>query len=280
MHNTLVVDGRSQSIGKGPFSWKTMARSRVRKWTTHPAFDYFEGTHDGYWPIEHRRHVLTLPGDVMVVADRVSGDGTHTASVHWHVDPRWRVSISETVVTFATKEAQCQLVVPRGRIERFTGDKDSGLGWHAPVYGSVEPSTSLRITHCDTLPFWMPSVFGLTRTNAVVDVEFLPVTDGAGRVANAMALRIVRTSSTDYVMFAEPAVGNATESRRFGAFETDARVLFCRAIDGRAGDVILLDGSRVHVEGDAGLEFEAPHRMSHVHLAAGDAARVASRALI
>jgi branched-subunit amino acid ABC-type transport system permease component len=23
-------------------------------------------------------------------------------------------------------------VVPRGRIERFTGDKDSGLGWHAP----------------------------------------------------------------------------------------------------------------------------------------------------
>ena len=26
MHNTLVVDGRSQSIGKGPFSWTTMAQ--------------------------------------------------------------------------------------------------------------------------------------------------------------------------------------------------------------------------------------------------------------
>ncbi|HZW72964.1 MAG TPA: alginate lyase family protein, partial [Caldimonas sp.] len=87
MHNTLVVDGRSQSIGKGPFSWKTMARSRVRTWTTHPAFDYFEGTHDGYWPIEHRRHVLAVHGDLLVVADLVTGDGTHTASVHWHVDP-------------------------------------------------------------------------------------------------------------------------------------------------------------------------------------------------
>ena len=148
------------------------------------------------------------------------------------------------------------------------------------MYGSVEPATSLRITHCDTLPFWMPSVFGLTRSNAVVDVEFLPVTTGAGPSANAVALRIVRASSTDYVMFADPANGNTAESRRFGAFDTDARVMFCRAIDGRPDDVILLDGSRVHVEGDAGLEFDAPHRMSHVHLAAGDAARVAARARI
>jgi hypothetical protein len=126
----------------------------------------------------------------------------------------------------------------------------------------------------------VPSVFGLTRSNAVVDVEFLPVTTDGGSVANAMALRIVRASSTDYVMFAEPARGNTAASRRFGAFDTDARVLFCRAIDGRPGDVILLDGSRVHVDGDTGLEFDAPHRMSHVHLAGGDAAQVALRARI
>ena len=209
MHNTLVVDDRSQSIGKGPFSWKTMARTRVRTWTTHASFDYFEGTHDGYWPIEHRRHVLTVHGDFLVVADLIAGSGTHTASVHWHIDPRWRVTVRESAVTFAIDDAQCQLVAPRGRIEQFAGDAASGLGWHAPVYGDVRPSTSLRLTHCDPLPFWMVSVFGLHRTNPVVDVEFLPDAPAGG-----IALRIIRPSSIDVV--------------RFGDIEPDAHMLFSR----------------------------------------------------
>jgi hypothetical protein len=263
MHNTLVVDGRSQSIGRGPFSWKTMARSRVHKWKTHQAFDYFEGTHDGYWPIEHRRHILTVPGDVMVVADFVSGEGVHTAAVHWHIDARWRAHVSDSSVTFVSGRAQCQLVVPRGHIERFEGDTESGLGWRAPVYGSVQPTTSLRIANCDSLPYWMASVFGLTRSNPVVDVQFLPVDADSDSGAEALALRIVRAASTDYVMFG----GHPDRIMRFGAFETDARVLFCRETNGRFGDVILLDGSRVHVHAAHGVDFEAPHRMAHIHVA-------------
>jgi hypothetical protein len=34
-------------MAKGPFSWSTVARSRVRRWT-HKVFDYFEGVRDGY----------------------------------------------------------------------------------------------------------------------------------------------------------------------------------------------------------------------------------------
>jgi hypothetical protein len=285
MHNTLVVDGRSQSIAKGPFSWTTMAKSRVRRWKTHKAFDYFEGTHDGYDPIEHRRHVLTLPGDLMVVADLVTGEsssavratadrGEHTASVHWHIDPRWRVAVHESAVTFATKDAQCQLVAPRGHIERFDGDAGTGLGWQAPVYGAVEPSTSLRLSHCGALPFWMVSVFGLYRDNAVVDVEFMPVSAEAGVLKHSLALRIVRHESTDFVVFAEPAkTGGASPERsrrgatwRTGDLETDARVLFCRERDDKLDDVVLLDGSRVRAHTDPAVEFESPHPMDHIHL--------------
>jgi hypothetical protein len=213
MHNTLVVDGRSQSIAKGPFSWTTMARTTVRQWTTGREFDYFEGTHDGYRPIEHRRHVLMLPGDLMVVADLVDGAGTHTAAVHWHVDPRWRVAVRESAVTLATANAQCQLVVPRGTIECFAADTATGLGWHAPVYGSVEPATSLRVTHHGPLPFWMASVFGLNRHNPVVEVEFMPSVSGAapGAPGTTVALRVVRYSSVDFI-----------------TIENDARVRFRR----------------------------------------------------
>ncbi len=266
LHNTLVLDGRSQSVGKGPFSWKTMARSRVRTWKTHRMFDYFEGTHDGYWPLEHRRHVLTLPGDLLIVGDLVAGDGVHTASVHWHIDPRWRVAVSDMAVTIATSDAQCQLAVARGHIERFDADTESGLGWRAPVYGSLEPATSLRVTHRGALPLWMPSVFGLTRTNPVVDVEFLDVAGPDGSPPEAVALRIARAASTDFVLFADGGGGGL----RCAAFATDARVLFYREIDGRAGDLILLDGSRVQVGGDHGLEFDAPHRLPHIHIVGGD----------
>jgi hypothetical protein len=264
MHNTLVVDDRSQSMAKGPFSWSSVARSHVRRWKTHKVFDYFEGVHDGYHPIEHRRHVLTRRGDLMVVADLVSGRGAHTASVHWHVDPRWRVAMHESAVTFATKDAQCQLVVPRGHIERFDADVRTGLGFQAPMYGSVQPSTSLRLTHCDELPFWIVSVFGLTRANAVVEVEFLPVSADAGVLAHSLALRIVRQSSIDYVGFADASM---TDNRtwRTAHIETDARVLFCREQDGRLGDVFLLDGSRVRANADPPLELETPHRMQQVH---------------
>ena len=275
MHNTLVVDGRSQSIAKGPFSWTTMARSRVRRWKTHKAVDYFEGTHDGYFPIEHRRHVLTLPGDLMVVADLVSGEGEHTSSVHWHIDPRWRIAVHESAVTFATKDAQCQLVVPRGHIERFDADNETGLGWQAPVYGAVEPATSLCVSHRERLPFWMVSVFGLYRDNAVVEVEFMPVSAPAGVLANSLALRIARHESTDFVVLAEPSTrvtrsGRVPEARvatwRAGDLETDARVLFCRARGGKLGDVVLLDGSRVRAHTDPPVEFEVPHAISQVHL--------------
>ncbi len=209
MHNTLVVDGRSQSIVKGPFSWSTMAHSRVREWKTDAHFDYFEGSHDGYQPIEHRRHVLTLHGDLLVVADLLLGDGTHTASVHWQIDPRWRVTIGESAVTFATAAEQCQLAVPRGRIERFHGDDTTGLGWHAPVYGRLEPSTSLRITHRDAVPFWMATVFGLSSENAVVGVEFVPSGDD-----DVVMLRVIRRTSIDLV--------------QLGDVEAGTRMLFCR----------------------------------------------------
>jgi hypothetical protein len=267
MHNTLVVDGRSQSIAKGPFSWSTMARGSVRQWKTHNAFDYFEGTHDGYHPIEHRRHVLTLPGDLLVVADLVSGDGAHAASVHWHVEPRWRVSVRESTVTFAIESAQCQLAVASGHIERFDADPQTGLGWRAPVYGVVEPSTSLRVTRSGPLPFWLPSVFGLSRSNPVVDVEFMDITAHSGDLGPATALRITRARSTDFVMFASPTRDRPGATWTFGDFETDARVLFGREQDGHIEPLLLLDGSRVRHAHDNAIEIETPRLVPQMYLA-------------
>jgi hypothetical protein len=266
LHNTLVIDGRSQSIARGPFSWARTANGHVRRWRTHGAFDYFEGEHDGYAPLEHRRHILMLRGDLLVIADLVRGPGHHTAAVHWHVDPQWMVQSRGRTVTFTTPDMSCQLVVPTGNLERFTADSESGLGWQAPVYGNVRPMTSLRVTCDGSWPLWMASVFGLNPANPVVDAAFLPVAAAAGTIEHAVALRINRLASTDVVALAEAAPGHDDTVWRFDEFETDARLLFCRITGQRLARFALMDGSLMRRLSEPTSRFETPYRLPEVHV--------------
>jgi hypothetical protein len=266
LHNTLVIDGRSQSVARGPFSWARTANSHVRRWRTHGAFDYFEGEHDGYAPLEHRRHVLMLRGDLLIVADLVRGPGHHTAAVHWHVDPQWTVQPCGHTLTFAARDMCCQLAVPTGNLERFIADSKSGLGWHAPVYGSVQPMTSLRVS-CDAgWPLWMASVFGLNPSNAITGAAFVPVASVAGTVEHAVALRIDRLASTDFVALAESAPGHDDAVWRFDEFETDARLLFCRVAGLQLARFALMDGSRMRRLSEPASRFEMPYRLPEVHV--------------
>jgi hypothetical protein len=266
MHNTVVIDGRSQSIARGPFSWARTANCRVRRWRTHGAFDYFEGEHDGYAPVEHRRHILMLRGDLLLVADLVRGPGRHTAAVHWHVDPRWTVQARGHAVTFATSGTRCQLVVPNGEVECFNADSESGLGWHAPVYGSLRPMTSLRVTYGNGWPLWTASVFGLNPEDPIVDAEFVPIVATAGALEHAVALRISRAASTDFVALAETAPGHDGAIWRVDEFETDARMLFCRLGGPRLARFALMDGSVMRRQPEPAWRFEMPHRLPEIYV--------------
>jgi hypothetical protein len=90
-HNTLVLDGASSSEPAGPFSWRTVARARARRWVSRDRFDYFEGEHDGYErlpaPATHRRAALFLKGDYFVVRDRLAGAGAHTCELRFQFAP-------------------------------------------------------------------------------------------------------------------------------------------------------------------------------------------------
>jgi len=266
LHNTLVIDGRSQSITRGPFSWARTANSHVRRWRTHEAFDYFEGEHDGYAPLEHRRHILMLRDDLLVVADLVRGPGHHTAAVHWHVDPQWTVQPRGQALTFEARDMSCQLAVPSGHLERFTADRKSGLGWHAPIYGNVRPMTSLRVTSDAAWPAWMASVFGLNPANPIVDAAFVPVASAAGTIDHAVALRINRLASTDYVALAEAAPGHDDATWQFDEFETDARLLFCRVAGQQLARFALMDGSRLRRLSEPASLFEMPYRLPEAHV--------------
>jgi uncharacterized heparinase superfamily protein len=266
LHNTLMLDERPQSIPAGPFHWSRMANAAVRRWRTNPAFDYFEGVHDGYRPHSHRRHVLVLPGDLVLVADLVDGDETHRADVHWHLDPRWRVALSGQRAVLTAAGERVEFVTPHGIVELFAADEQTGLGWQAPIYGRVERAATLRVALTSSAPFWVLSVFGLDPANEVTDVETVPVWAEAGTLANSFAARISRAGSTDYFLIAEP-LRDARVSWRLGDLETDACMLFYRAdLAGAPVRLALVDGSLMCATAGRRLRLALPRRVPDLHL--------------
>lgn len=266
LHNTLIVDDRPQSIPNGPFHWTQTAAAAVSRWRTNGSFDYFEGSHDGYRPLEHRRHVLALHGDLLIVADLVEGAGNHVVAAHWHVDPRWHVEVSGRRARLSSDGGHAELMVPHGTIDAFSADAATGLGWHAPVYGRVEPATTIRIADRGNAPLWILSVFGLDPDNLIVDVESVPVWAEAGALIRASSVRIVRAASIEYFLVAEPS-GQTDGLWRIGEIETDARMLFCRMSEhGHLTRVALVDGSRVRVTGRRRVQLALPRQVPDLHL--------------
>ena len=277
MHNTLTLDDRSQSLPSGPFHWSHVANGVVHRWRANEGFDYFDGSHDGYRPAEHRRRVLAMHGDLVVVADFVGGPGIHAAAVHWHLDPRWTAETRSRGAIFTRgglRGDRVGLSVPQGVVDAFTGDRRTGLGWCSPAYGRLDRTTTVRIAHGGPAPFWMMSVFDLDPDNPVAAVDWVPVWTEAGAVAHAAAVRITRAASVDHVLFAEPAGSDAappvhapdcaathavTHRVRVGDVETNARMLFYRSTPERPMTrVALVDGSLARAAGRRGFDVSLP----------------------
>lgn len=252
LHNTLLLDGRAQSVPAGPFHWAQTANADTHRWRTTHAFDYFDGSHDGYSPATHRRRVLAIHGDLVVVADHVDDPGRipHAASVHWHVDPSWAIEADGRIVSFRSGHERVALVVPQGRIATAVADAETGLGWYSPSYGRVDAAATVTISHEGHAPFWIVSVFDLNPLDPVRDAALLPVWAEAGTIVHAISLRISRRGSTDYALFAEPARGAQRPAWRVAELETDACMLFCSVgSGGGVSRLAMVDGSFVRGSG-------------------------------
>jgi hypothetical protein len=192
-HNTLTIDGRSQSDPAGPFHWRSTARGTLVDWRSTGEYDYFEGTHDGYAPLVHDRRVLARPGCWFIV-DRVSGTGWHQADVHWHLDPAWRASIVEGHAVCAEHRdgTTVWLLSPYDAQEILPADC-------APVYGPLIPTTTVRATRKGALPLTMVTVVMESSAREQPHVE--PVAVHGNFDDDAIAFRVTTRDYAETVVF-------------------------------------------------------------------------------
>jgi hypothetical protein len=250
-HNTITLDNRSQSIPAGPFHWSKRAATTLVEWRSGEGFDYLDALHDGYRPHEHRRHVMSIHDDLLVVMDLVkvvtaSGEPRrqHSLASHWHIDPRWYVRVDGHRATLSLNRACVEVFAPTAPLEHFVANVTLGLGWHSPVYGRIEPGSTLRALQTADADAWSVTVFSLRADNAIASVEVLQ----APGERTGCGLRIARRRSTDYVLVIEPTLPGVPRLTTFDEVSTDARACFCRVARSRITRTSLVGGALVTVD--------------------------------
>jgi hypothetical protein len=245
MHNTLTIDGRSQSQPAGPFHWTRAADATVHRWVTASAFDYFEATHDGYLPMVHRRCLAALDDGVVVVVDSVTGEGSHELAIHWHIAPGWRVEARPARPLALTLRrpggAAASFHATAARLELFDGDPDPGLGWSSPTFGHLVPSLTVRASVRRALPATIVTVIAdASRAGLIpggVEVRQVP------EETTAAAVRLTGRDSVRLLLFTAEGPDGARVGEASGV-ATDGRfALVEHGRDERIARAAILDGT-------------------------------------
>jgi hypothetical protein len=134
-HNTITVDGRDQD--GGPI--------RAGRTMTGPGWAYQSGAAAVYRGVLHRRSVLLLDRDLVLVTDELTSRRPHTYRQLWHLFPGARPVIRGTRTDVLDEYdnpalAIAQAVGHRPGIERYYGERKPMQGWYSAQYGRLQPN--------------------------------------------------------------------------------------------------------------------------------------------
>jgi uncharacterized heparinase superfamily protein len=266
-HNTVTVDGRSQSLPEGPFHWRSTVDARVVACRCNPAFDVIEAAHDGYRPARHRRTVVRTPHAGWLIVDAIGGNGGgHSAAAHWHFDPAWRLAASDERLraTHADGESVWMLCAG-GEVSVSCGGGD-GAGWCAPVYGQLVPASTVRVSTRTNAPFVLVTWIGSARAFSSPVLRCTRVTG----LDSAVIVEVEDGTTTAMFLVRSAVSSRAREACGVGEFETDAVMFHYVERNGRLRSISMADGEYAISTRDEWPSLTADRRLPDVHLAVTD----------
>ncbi|MCB9112675.1 MAG: alginate lyase family protein [Anaerolineales bacterium] len=153
-HNTVTVDGRDQMTLVSRFTWTNWAKGKVLKQTEN----LWQGEHDGYKPVCHKRTVMALEGDRWLVIDDLAADEPHHYTLHWLLnDVPFTQNKNSLHLKYeaSTYKIQTGMANGEGKFSIVRADSNSTLGWCSRYYGHKEPAISLLLeAHQPVVRFW------------------------------------------------------------------------------------------------------------------------------
>ena len=227
-HNTVTLDGRSQSVPDGPFHWQSVVDARVTAHNITDAFDWIEATHDGYVPTRHRRTVLRTLDSGWLIVDAIDGQGSHFADARWHFDPAWHVTTDGSRVHAQHPDGEAAwMLCAGGDMSHVRGSGTHGESWCAPVYGQRVPTSAIRLTANAHAPFTLVTWVGSARMFSSPQIRCV---DSPG---DAVIVELVDGPRTMLFMVQPVDASRRLRLGHLGEVETDAAMLHYSTENGR-----------------------------------------------
>lgn len=182
-HNTVEVDGASQSVEGGPFLWSSQAASAVDTAELGLDVQLWSGHHLGYARLDpqlrhDRRVTLDAAAGTLTVEDTLTGSTRHTLRLAWHCGPDVTVELSSGMAELAWTDPVGQQGARLSLPSELSWTKHRGetspiLGWYSPRFGVRVPSTTLVGSGTWT---------GRLRLTTVLDLSDAPLTKSSSEL--------------------------------------------------------------------------------------------------
>ena len=273
MHNTLVLDGRSQSEPRGAFHWATRTTADAPIWRQASEGDYVEGTHAGYAPHRHTRGIVSVHGIGWWILDHLLGPpGQRSAEVYWHFHPDWGVApIDAHVCRLSHSEEPLALASTAPLTVSAPGE--TPLAVRSPTYGLVEPAPLARASAGLIAPATIATfIAGRPAMAAALRIESLPIAVHPGEGWHGSAFRLRWKGGAMVILAAVESSGLATRADtapadRWGTAElqTDARVALLIDYAPGGSEAMLVNGATLRPTAGPPL-IALPRRTSLVRL--------------
>lgn len=144
-HNTLNLEGTSQSTMSGPFNWSERAHARLEESGTSP-HPWLRATHDGYRRSFGRIVQRTLqiePGRISVT-DQLLGGPPLPAELVFQLAPGLMASSAGKSVTVSRgTDRLLRIDFPTDAVTMATGEDRLDGGWVSPRFGERVPAIRL-----------------------------------------------------------------------------------------------------------------------------------------
>ena len=260
-HNTIRVDGADQSLLEGVRRVYYPAQATARRWYFSNVFDVVEGEHQGYQrlpdPVLHRRRVFFVKPSCYLMTDRLSGPGTHSHELLFHLPPSVAPELGEAGFSFRQPSGRGLLAASShpSRPQILVGEESPPQGWVAYFSGAKVEAPVLVFTAAGALPFDVHTLLvPLTSTmRSPPVVERIAVVNGeTGEPRDdGFAAQLRFEDGSVLWLTAAPLARTMPRSYRVANVETDAGVsaLFFDA-KGVLSSAVVFDGTFLERESE------------------------------
>ena len=172
-HNTVTVDNKDQMTMVSRFTWSNWSKGKVLQHTEK----IWQGEHDGYKPVSHKRTIMALDDDRWLVVDNLIANEPHHYALHWLLSD-FPLEQEKNLVLLSLDGMKYKVQVGmengEGNFSILRADPNSTRGWCSRYYGHKEAVISMMLEATQSqAAFW--TFFGFENDDVEVEGNKLKV---------------------------------------------------------------------------------------------------------